>query len=77
MDFTTSIPKSKGKNVIMVVVDRITKYAHLGEISHIFYGSTIPVSFMETFQKIHGNPKIIVSERDPIFTGKFLTRLFS
>ena len=28
MDFITGLPKSKGKNVIMVVVDRITKYAN-------------------------------------------------
>jgi hypothetical protein len=28
MDFITDLPKSEGKNVIMVVVDRITKYAH-------------------------------------------------
>jgi hypothetical protein len=28
MDFITSLPKSEGKNVIMVVVDRLTMYAH-------------------------------------------------
>ena len=32
---------------------------------------------METIQKLHGNPKIIVSERDPIFTGNFWKKLFS
>ena len=32
---------------------------------------------METIQKLHGNPKIIVSDRDPIFTGNFWTKLFS
>jgi len=31
---------------------------------------------METIQKIHGNPKIIVSERHPIFTGNFWIELF-
>ena len=32
---------------------------------------------METIQKLQGNPKIIVSDGDTIFTGKFWTELFS
>jgi hypothetical protein len=32
---------------------------------------------METIQKIHGVPKIIVSDKDLIFTGNFWTELFS
>ena len=36
MDFITVLPKSKGKSVIMVVVDRITKYAHFCALSHPF-----------------------------------------
>jgi hypothetical protein len=27
MDFITGLPKSEGKSVIMVIVDRLTKYA--------------------------------------------------
>ena len=34
-------------------------------------------SFMETVQKLHGTPNIIVSDMDPIFTRKFWTELFS
>jgi hypothetical protein len=32
---------------------------------------------METVQKLHEVPKIIVSDRDPIFTENFWTELFS
>ena len=77
MDFITGLPKSEGNNVIMVVVDRLTKYAHFCALSHPFKASTIATTFMETIQKIHGNPKIIVSDKDPIFSGKFWTKIFS
>ena len=71
MDFITTLPKSKGKNVVMVVIDRLTKYALVCALSHHFSTSKVVVTFMNIVQKIHGNPKIIVSDRDPIFTRKF------
>ena len=77
MYFIIGIPKSEGKNVIMVVVDRLTKYAHFCSLSHPFNTSTTTTSLMEIIQNLHGNPKIIVNNRDPIFTGKFWTKLFS
>jgi hypothetical protein len=77
MDFITGLPKSEGKSVIMVIVDRLTKYAHFCALSHPFKASTIATAFMETVQKLHGSPKIIVSDRDPIFTGHFWIELFS
>jgi hypothetical protein len=73
MDFITGLPKSEGKSVIMVIVDRLTKYAHFCALSHPFKASTVATAFMETVQKLHGSPKIIVSDRDPIFTGHFWT----
>ena len=66
MDFITDLPKSKGKGVIMVVVDKITKYAHFCALSHPFKASIVATAFMETIKKLHGSPKIIVSGRDPI-----------
>jgi hypothetical protein len=77
MDFITRLPKSEGKSVIMVIVDRLTKYTHFCSLSHPFKASTIATAFMETVQNLHGIPKIIVSDRDPIFTGHFCTELFS
>lgn len=73
MYFITGLPNSEGKSVIMVVVDILTKYAHFCSLSHPFNDSTIAIAFMETVQNLHGTPKIIVSDRDPIFTGNFWT----
>ena len=71
MDFITGLPKSEGRSVIMVVVDILTKYAHFCGLSHSFKANKIATAFMETIQKLHGNPKIIVSDKDPIFTRTF------
>ena len=77
MDFIIGLPKSEGKSVIMVVVDRLTKYAHFCALYHPFKASKVATTFMDTIQKLHGNPRVIVSERDPIFNGNFWTELFS
>jgi hypothetical protein len=76
MDFITGSPQYEGKTVIMVVVDRLTKYAHFFSLSHPFKASIVATTLMEIVQKLHGVPKIIVSDIDPIFTENFWTELF-
>ena len=51
MDFITSLPKFEGKSVIMVVVDRLTKYAHLCALYHPFQASIVATAFIEIIQK--------------------------
>ena len=52
MDFIIGLPKSEGKNVFMVVVDRLTKYAHFCALSHPFSASTVAATFINTVQKL-------------------------
>jgi hypothetical protein len=59
-----------------VVVDQITKYVHFFSPYHPFKESRITTTFMEIVQKLHGILKIIISDRDPIFTRNFSTELF-
>ena len=61
----------------MIVVDRITKYAHFCALSHPFSASIVATTFIKIVQKIHGSLNIIVSDRDPIFMGKLWIELFS
>ncbi|KAJ4770480.1 polyprotein [Rhynchospora pubera] len=71
MDFISGLPRSEGKKVIMVIVDRLTKYAHLATLQHPFSASDVARVFLETVYKLHGLPQNIISDRDPIFTSKF------
>jgi hypothetical protein len=76
MDFIMGLPKSGNKSVIMVVVDRLSKYAHLYALQHPFNASTMTQLFMDHVFKLHGMPHSIVSDRDPTFTNNFWQELF-
>jgi transposase InsO family protein len=76
MDFIEGLPKSQGKEVILVVVDRLTKYAHFISLSHPYTASDIAQLFLDNIFKLHGLPKVILTDRDPIFTSTMWQSLF-
>jgi hypothetical protein len=54
MEFIIGLPKSGNKSVIMVVVDRLSKYAHFFSLHHPFTTSTMTQIFMDQIFKLHG-----------------------
>jgi hypothetical protein len=76
MDFITKLSKLGNKSIIMVVVDRLSKYAHFFSLQHPFTTSTMAQIFMDQVFKLHGMAHSIVSNRDPTFTSNFWKALF-
>ena len=76
MDFITGLPKVLGKDCIFVVVDRLTKFSHLFDVTTTFtIAQVVELSFKEVF-KLHGFPKSIVSDIDNIIFSVFWKKLF-
>ncbi|GAU37387.1 hypothetical protein TSUD_22610 [Trifolium subterraneum] len=76
MDFITGLPLSHGYTTIMVVVDRLTKYAHFIPMKNDYTSKSVAEAFMNNIVKLHGMPKPIVSDRDKVFTSAFWQQLF-
>ncbi|XP_026452487.1 uncharacterized protein LOC113352960 [Papaver somniferum] len=71
MDFIDGFPSSNRKNSILVVVDRLSKYAHFIPLTHPYSASSVAEIFVREVVRLHGMPRTIVSDRDPIFMRNF------
>lgn len=76
MDFIEGLPKSKGKDAILVVVDRLTKYAHFLALSHPYSVEQVVEIFMNNIHRLHGMPMAIIIDRDRIFTSQLFQEIF-
>lgn len=76
MDFIEGPPVSHNKDMISVVVDRFTKYAHFIALKHPITVKDVVTAFMENIFKLHGLPLVIVTDRERIFTSQLWQGLF-
>ena len=72
MDFMTRLLNLDNQNdAIMVVVDKLSKFAHFIPIKSTCKAIDITQVFMKEVFKLHVMPKEIVSDRDTKFTSNF------
>lgn len=76
IDFVEGLPVVQAKSVVMVVVDRLTKFAHFYAVKHPYTVQQIAqILFMEVL-KLDGVSKSIVSDRNRVFLSEFWQELF-
>jgi hypothetical protein len=72
MDFIVGLPKtSKGFDSIWVIVDRLTKIAHLLPIKVLYPTATYAKLYVDRILSLYGIPKTIISDRGTHFVSKF------
>ena len=60
----------------MVVVDKLSKATHFIPVKFTFKAINIADIFMKEIFRLHGIPKVVISDRDVKFTGNFWKSLF-
>ncbi len=76
MDFITDLLTVITKNLILVVVDRLTKMAHFTPCSKSITAEETAQLILDGIVRLHGLPEEIVSDRGPQFVSKFWHHLF-
>ena len=77
MDFIEGLPKSNSKSVIMVVVDRLTKYSHFMALPHPYSAASVARVFFDNVHKLYGFPNTITTDRGSLFLSTFWKELFA
>lgn len=67
MDFIERLQKSSDKQVIFVVVDRQSKYAHFMPLTHPYTSLNMAQFVLDNVYKLHGLPNSIINDRDKVF----------
>jgi hypothetical protein len=76
LDFVEGFPHVGGKYVILMVVDRFSKYAHFVTLVHPYSTTTIAKAFFDSIVRLHGVLVSMVSDRDPVFTSTLWKEFF-
>ena len=76
MDFITGLPMSRGFDSIFVVVDILTKVAHLFPVQKDYSAKDVAHVFMQGVFLHHGLPRCIILDHESKFTSNFWKALF-
>jgi hypothetical protein len=79
LDFITGLPDASGKDAILVVVDKFTKFATFIATRTDISASETAALLFQKLVKLFGLPRVIIGDRDPRWTSSVwseLARLF-
>lgn len=75
-DFVTELPSSSGYDSILVVVDHLSKRAHMVPTLSTITAIGTAKLYRDHVWKLHGLPTKVISDRGPQFAADFTTELY-
>lgn len=75
MDFVTALTECKGLDAICIVVDQLSKMWNFVPFRTTIDARGLPELFLNQMVRLHGLPKMIISNRGPQCTAVFWNRL--
>jgi hypothetical protein len=69
MDFIGGLPPSRQFNCILVVMDKLPKYAHFLPIRHPFTANKVAEIFVDNIFRLHGLPLSLIDRDHPVNFG--------
>ena len=76
IDFITGLPEENGMNTICTVVDKATKMCHFIPCTDKITAKETAKLYWQHVGRLHGIPRVIISDRDARFTGKYWRELW-
>ena len=75
VDFITKLPVVAGKNMILVVCDRLFKMTHFVATTEETLAEGLARLFRDNVWKLHGLPESMVLDRGPQFAAELMKKL--
>jgi hypothetical protein len=75
LDFITGLPVASGKDAILVVVDKLTKFATFIATRTDISASETAALLFQRLVKLFGLPRVIIGDRDPRWTSSVWSEL--
>jgi transposase InsO family protein len=76
LDYLTHLPESNGFNSVLIVVDHLTRMAHFLSCTESITAEETTTLFLHGVYRLHGLPRVLISDRDPKFVGAFWQTLW-
>jgi hypothetical protein len=76
LDYLTHLRESNDFNSVLIIVDHLTRMAHFLQCKEIVTAEETATLFLQAVYRLHGLPRVLVSDRDTKFVSGFWQTLW-